>query len=59
METEEELPVSRDVPTVDEEPVAMEVENSAINGTKTEATKDDGLQYFPKVPEPLDEAPEK
>lgn len=58
MEAKEELPTSRGVPTVDE-PVVMEVESPAVSDTKTDATKDDGPHYFPKVPESLDEAPEK
>lgn len=58
VETKDGLSASRDVPTVDG-PVVMEVENPAINVTKTEAAKDDGPHYFPEVPESLDDAPER
>lgn len=63
METKEELPASQDTPTVDQ-PTTREVESTSmsgpvIDGTTVKANKDDGSHYFPEVPEPLDEAPER
>ncbi|KAF9791017.1 hypothetical protein BJ322DRAFT_421705 [Thelephora terrestris] len=52
VETEKQPQASRDAPTMDEPAV-----KEAGNTTKT--VKDDEPHYFPRVPESLDEAPEK
>lgn len=57
METKEEPQDPRDTPTVDE-PATKEAERPG-NGTAIETTKAEQSHYFPGVPEPLDEAPEK
>ena len=67
VETKEEPVASPDIQTMDE-PTTREVESTlsrdphtqglTTNGTTTE-TKDDGPHYFPRVPESLDEAPER
>ena len=61
-----ELSVSPDIST--DGPAVKEVESTpsqdppmqglTTNGTTTE-TKDDGSHYFPRVPDSLDEAPER
>jgi len=68
VDTKEDLPASQDISTVDK-PTTVEVESTpsyatytqgpTTNGTTAETTEDDGPHYFPRVPESLDEAPEK
>lgn len=62
VETKDELPASQDTPAADG-PATKEVESTSLPGPTTNGTtavnKDDGSHYFPEVPEPLDEAPER
>lgn len=67
-ETKEELQTSQDIPTVDEL-ITKEIESvpshttytqgPTTSGITAEMTKDNGTHYFPRVPESLDEAPER
>lgn len=52
---EEELSTSLDIRTV----AGEEVNRTTVSYTTTDATRHDEPHYFPAVPEPLDEVPEK